>query len=379
MRKFLKITGWILGSIIFLLLCVVIWLQTDSGKNFVRARALSFLRNKLKTEVSIGRIDYGLPKVIALEDVMFKDQANDTLLAVHKLRINMNMLKLLSGKVVVSDLELDGMYAHAYRHIPDTNYNFTYIINAFAGDPAKKPTKQDVKNANDTSSSLSFDVNNVKLTNCHIRFDDSTGGTLLGVDLQELTLSLKKLDPSKLDFGIKRLAVTGLRTSFTQDTSYLPVKPKDTTTTAFHLSAKEIQLDKIVFTYKDNLHNFLFDLDLGHFFTKPDNIDIVGQKIDFARFDLDSTRVKIVMGKTSKVPPKIDTAVNTVVKEAGWRVNLDQVNIAAVNFKMDDESAPRQAYGMDYAHLDAQNLALNASNILYSSGHYFRPGKTPGG
>ncbi len=368
MRKFLKITGWILGGIIFLLLCVVVWLQTDSGKNFVRTRALSYLRNKLKTEVNIGRINYGLPKIIELEDVMFKDQANDTLLAVHKLRINMNMLKLISGKVEVMDLELDGVYAHAYRHIPDTNYNFTYIINAFAGNPDTKPAKQDVKKTTDTTkSSLAIDVNNVTLTNCHIRFDDSTGGTLLGVDLQNLTLSLKKLDLSKLDFGIKRLAVNGLHTSFTQDTSYLPIKPKDTVTTAFHLSAKEIELNKIVFTYNDKPRNFLFDLDLGHFFTKPDNIDVVGQKIDIAKLDLDSTQVRIVMGKTSRVPPKIDTAVKIVVHETGWRVNLDDVNLATVSFKIDNESVPHLAKGMDYAHLYAQGLALKAGGILYSS------------
>ena len=55
MRKFLKVVLYVIGSILVLLLAVIVWLNTDSGKNFVRTRAVAFLRNKLKTEVSIAR------------------------------------------------------------------------------------------------------------------------------------------------------------------------------------------------------------------------------------------------------------------------------------------------------------------------------------
>ena len=62
MRKVLKITLYTLGSILLLLILVVLWLNTRSGQNFVRNKAVDFLSNKLKTEVHIGRLGYGLPK-----------------------------------------------------------------------------------------------------------------------------------------------------------------------------------------------------------------------------------------------------------------------------------------------------------------------------
>ncbi|HYD23109.1 MAG TPA: hypothetical protein VEB40_16610, partial [Flavipsychrobacter sp.] len=98
MRKALKIGLYTLGSLLLLLILVVVLLNTPWGQDFVRKRAVAFLSEKLKTEVHIGKLGYGLPRVIFLEDVLFKDQAKDTLLAARKLRVNINMFKLMSGK-----------------------------------------------------------------------------------------------------------------------------------------------------------------------------------------------------------------------------------------------------------------------------------------
>lgn len=363
MRKFFKILGYIIGSIILILLGVVVWLQTPSGKNFVREKAVAFLRNKLKTEVYIGAINYRLPKMLELDNVLFKDQAKDTLLAAEKLRVDINMLALIRKKVVVQQIELVGLHAHIYRNAPDTNYNFTYIINAFVGAP-KQPTPQDLKKANDTSSSLSFNVDKINLDSIHVRFDDITGGTKLSLDLDQLRLSLKKIDPSKMDFGIKKLAVTGLRGSFMQDTSYLPPKVDTTPAPEFHIAAEEIKIDQSSFTYGNKLSKFLFDIDLGNLLLKPKNIDISKEIIDLKDLKLANTAVKIWMGKTSQ---KTTTAAAADTASSNWRVTLTTGNLESVSFKMDNENSPRQKTGIDYMHLDAKNLNLSAEDLLYSS------------
>jgi translocation and assembly module TamB len=101
MKRALRITLYILGGILVILLGVVVWLNTDSGKNFLKNRAVAFLEEKLKTEVRIEKLDYRLPEMVELQEVLFRDQAKDTLLAVRRLRMDINMLKLLSNKVEV--------------------------------------------------------------------------------------------------------------------------------------------------------------------------------------------------------------------------------------------------------------------------------------
>src|SRR6185312_2376545 len=152
MRKVLKVFLYILGGIFVLLIGVIIWLNTPYGKNFVRARVVAFLRGKLKTEVYINELGYGLPKYVVLKGVLFKDQAKDTLLAVQELKIDLDMLKLIHKQVDVQQLLLNGVHAHVYRNAPDTDFNFSYIITAFTG---KKDT---TKKKDTSSSSMSIDL-----------------------------------------------------------------------------------------------------------------------------------------------------------------------------------------------------------------------------
>src|ERR1700748_141266 len=94
MRKALKFVAWTIGSLLLLLILAIVFLNTPWGQNFVRGRAEAFLRSKLKTELHIGHLGYGLPKYIVLEDVLFKDQSNDRLLDVQELKIEIAMLHI---------------------------------------------------------------------------------------------------------------------------------------------------------------------------------------------------------------------------------------------------------------------------------------------
>ncbi len=112
MRKFLKITLWIIGSLIFLLLGIVVCIDTPWGQNFIRGKAEAYLNNKIKTEVRIGHFGLGFPKFVVLKDVFFRDQNRDTLLLVGELKVDINMLKLLHKEVDVQQLLLTGVHSH---------------------------------------------------------------------------------------------------------------------------------------------------------------------------------------------------------------------------------------------------------------------------
>lgn len=365
MRKAFKIFLYIIGGIFLLLILAVVWLNTNWGKNFVRERALAFLRGKLKTEVQIGELGYGLPKYIVLKDVLFKDQANDTLLAVGNLRVNVNMLRLLSNTLDVQNLTLESVYANIHRKAPDTNFNFTYIINAFAGN-STEPQAPDTAAKDTSGSGFTINVDKVEFNDIHAKFDDYTGGTRLVVDLEHLMLNMKKIDLDEMDFRVKKLAVKGLRTIFLQDTSYLPETPDTSEASDFKIAADDIDLQNIFFRYADNTDAFLMDIDLGRLQNETKIFDLKKELVDVEKLSLEQTTVKIVMGKHSPVPEKADSLADTL-DETNWRVLASKLELDNVNFIMDDENSPRQPYGIDYSHLDIRNLALNTEDILYTA------------
>jgi hypothetical protein len=364
MHKVLKTIGYILGSIFILLLLLIIFLNTRYAKHLIRDKAVAFLRKKLKTEVYIGELGYGLPKMVVLKDVLFKDQARDTLLAAHELRVDIDMLKLLKKQVSISRVHLAGIHAHLYRNAPDTNFNFTYIINAFSG---SKPKKEKSKAVKDTSSApFVIDIRKLVLDDIHIRFDDYTGGTRLALDLDKLNLGIKKMDLDSLNFKLKDLSVSGLRTVFLQDTSYLPAKPDTgSSNPQFRLSADNIDLQHIAVHYGNDLNKMLFDLHLGKLELQPKLFDLAAQKAELDKLQLDSTQVKIVMGPTSDIPAKAHMVADTL-PQSNWHIIAHQLQLKGVNFAMDNDNEPRQKAGMDYAHLNVTKLALEANDILYT-------------
>lgn len=362
MRKFFKITGYIIGSIIVLLLGVVVWLNTNSGKRFVKDKAVSFLRKKLKTEVYVGNLGYALPKMIVLEDVLIKDQQKDTLLAVRKLKVDISMLKLINSNVDIQELRLEGVHANIYRNAPDTNFNFSYIVQAFASDKKKE---EEPEKPEDTTATLTIHADRVMFNDIHLKFDDYTGGSRFAMDLEHLDLRVKDIDLDEMKYDVKSLTVRGLNTVFIQDTSYLPEKPEDTTASKpFHISADELNLERVAFKFEDVLGKFLFDINVGKLLVHPRKIDLPTQFIDIKDFALNDTRVRIRIGT---VAAKDSIAADTTASPLKWRVFANSLALNRVFFAMDDDTKPRQPYGMDYSHLDLQNLMLDAADVVYTT------------
>lgn len=363
MRKVFKVILIIIGIILLLLVGVVVYLNTPGGQNFVRGRAEAYLNSKLKTEVKIGHLGYGLPKYIVLDDVLVRDQQKDTLLSVGELKIDINMLQLLHKEISVQQLVLRGVHSHIYRNAPDTTFNFSYIITAFTGNKPKDPNK-----AKDTTKSapLKIDLDKVKLDDIHLRYEDRTGGTVFGMNLEHLDLNMKKVDLDKMSFHIKELNLAGLQTTFEQDTSYLPKQPKDTGKTKLTLIADNVKLQRIGFQYNDALNKFLFGLKLGGLKLQLNKFVLQDNEVDLKKLALTNTDIELTMGKNTSPPAPVDTIIKKDTTE-GWHAKAEDIELVHVNYKMDNENEVRQPKGIDYAHLDVKDLALKLRDLSYTS------------
>ena len=135
-RIALKTILWIIASIIFLVLLIVILIQVPAVQNFAKDKAVTFLQGKIHTKVKIGHISLGLPKLIILDDVYFEDQKKDTLIAGEKLKVDVSLFKLLDHKLEINEINLQGITTNISRGA-DSAFNFDYIIKAFAGEQKK--------------------------------------------------------------------------------------------------------------------------------------------------------------------------------------------------------------------------------------------------
>ena len=115
--KWLRLTVVIISSILLLFIIAVICLQTSAVKNYIRNKAVSYLQNKIGTEVRIGKLDYHLPHSIELSDVLLIDQRKDSLLYGQLLRVDINMFKLIMGNISISEIELKSIKVNISRKL----------------------------------------------------------------------------------------------------------------------------------------------------------------------------------------------------------------------------------------------------------------------
>src|SRR5690606_8243318 len=117
--------------------------------------------------------------MLVLEGVYFEDQLGDTLLAGEKLKVDISMLKLLNNTVEISQIDLQGITAKINRRLPDSAFNFDYIIQAFVTEP-EEPTPPD------STAPMKFNLGDVNLDRIRFVYHDEVMGMAAAVNLNHL-------------------------------------------------------------------------------------------------------------------------------------------------------------------------------------------------
>ena len=187
-RKSLKIVFWIITSIILLFILIALSLNIPAVQNFVKDKAITYLKNKTKTEVSLESIKIALPKDVVLNRFYIEDLKGDTLLYAEKLQVDISLFKLLKNTVEVNNIELKTIRANVKRINPDTAFNFSFLVDAFMSEEKKDPKKDT------TSAPLKFRIDKVLFTDIGITYKDDVAGNDVKLYLGEFKTKIKDFD-----------------------------------------------------------------------------------------------------------------------------------------------------------------------------------------
>ncbi len=376
-RLFLKIVLWLIVSVIALVLLVVVLIQVPAVQNFVKDKAVSYLEGKIHTPVRIGHISLGLPKLIVLDDVYFEDQKKDTLLAGEKLKVDISLLKILDNQIEINEVNLQGITSHINRTLPDSAFNFTYIIKAFASEQKKAP------DPNDTAS-MKFSINKINLDRIKIKYNDAVSGNDVAFNLGHFDTNIKDFDLDKMKFTVPKITLSDVNAKVIQHeiTSVKTASTPDTASSKplnYDLKLGILDLSKIKVDYLNETSALKTKVDLGKFLVELDSIDLKNQRVVIKNIELNQTKallstgrpstaatIKTTVKEASKAAVDKDTTTKTKAEEKGWTVKLGKVAFADNDIRYDNNASKPVARGIDYMHLDLKGLNVNADDILYS-------------
>jgi len=373
-RISLKVLLWFLGIIIGLTILLFILINIPSVQNFAVKKVVSYLETKIGTPVSLNKVSLKLPKLLVLEGVYFEDQSRDTLIAGDTLLVDINLFKLLDNKVEINELDFRGITANINRTLPDSAFNFDYIIRAFT-------TEQVEEESDDTASVMAFSIDKINLDRIRLNYKDDVIGTNADFYLGHLDTRIKTFDMQNMRFEVPKLTINGITTAVKQwkvataedipSTAALGVEKvvgEEASMPDFKLG--EADLKNINIVYDDEASAMDAKVKFKHMVLNFNDLDLRKEKIDIKKFLLEESDSQITFRKPTD-DQDAETAANssadsTLEQSMNWIVIAADIDLIDTKVLFDDNTAPRLKKGLDYAHMNISDLNLDLEKLYFS-------------
>lgn len=325
----------------------------------MKNQLVSFLAKKLDTKITVGSIDYSLPKWIKLKDIYVEDQKKDTLLYGGALGLDISMLKLINGEIDISKVSLENIVGKLNRPATDSVFNYQFIIDAFVVSDKPKTVKED-------TSGLKLTLKELILRNVRFSMNDAYAGSTMNAYVKDARITTKTFQPDKLKFFIDEFDVDGV--SFTMNTfkgtmipdSVLVIDTANAQEKGLFVSGNKLRLRNAYVNIDDQISGLHYENNVGNF--RMTNVFFnLSQSIGTAdNIVIDSSNFVFKSALASKA--KIDTIITNTPP---WFFKAANLSINNTNLKYDDVNKPA-AEGLDFGHLQISSLTAGVNNFLFS-------------
>lgn len=322
-------------TVIIILLIVIFLVQTPFVQDIIRGKAEKYLSRKLNTRVGIGKLRIQFPETILLSNIYVGDRQKDTLLSVGLIHVEMDMWALLHNRLDIHELQIAECTIAIRRQLPDTTFNYQFIVDAFSGSREKEPV------AGKASKPMIISMQSILLDKIRVVYDDRVSGNDVEAWLGHSEVSMLRSDPSA----------------------------------SSPLTLGQIDLEQSRLDYRNMASALYVNVQEGRLFAAIKEFNPDQSRITVSELRLDSTTTAVHMGKHGGSIPMARGAVAAMPaarsagtdSSGGWQIFAGILRLNGDNFRYDDDNQPRQPRGMDYAHLKVDQLTLQANRMQYNN------------
>ncbi len=354
--KIAKISGWILLSVVLLIVVAFFLVRLPSVQNLIVQKAVTYLSDKIGTKVRIEKIYLTFPKKVVVTGIFLEDQAHDTLASVGKLSIDTDLWGLLHNKIALNEIGLESTVARLTRAKRDSAFNFDYIPKAFA---SESPTAPDT-----VSKPWIISLKKVRVAQANVQFLDSLGGTFARSRIGVLNIDMDEFDLDRSVFKAGEVLLTNVNGSFTQ----LPQSPSPasantgTNDSLPQISFRDLRFEKVKFTYTADHQVLNFNSDKTILRAKA--IDLVHQALDLSEITLENTFIQLnILKAVIRNPPHPDTAQSSDFVLSPWKVEVARLDLSQIGIQYYDFNQPALKGSIDFNHLWISALDFHVRNI----------------
>ena len=353
--------------IIFLVAGFLLFLHTATGKSMVRSKVQDYLQQKWKTKVWIGKIDYSLPNWIALERVVILDRQMDTMLNGGRIYVGVKLLKLLSNTVDVTGVHLENINLHCHREAGDSVFNFQFILDAFAPSGNKVEVKP-------KGSPMQLSLRKLTLNNVRLNFSDQKQQLYFSTIINDLSCFPELLYPERKvyrfnDLVLRNTHVIMVDSAAEGSRNQNSIKNRGNPASLL-LSLNTLRLHNVFFSYKQPLLKTDYTFHIDSLQLSHASLDLSGQRVSAENVHLSNSAVKLLAWVPARSIPKKAKETSLTNPQNKWKFSIEAISLRNNSFVYNNVAVPR-VKGLDYQHINAQNINLQTRKSSFDSSGFF--------
>ncbi len=204
LRKIAKVGLFVFLGIAVLNVLLYLLLLIPAVQQSVLQFALNRIRPVIKTEVRIDRIQLRLFNHVRFEGVYLEDKSGDTLFYAKEFSADLDTWQLFQNKVMVKGISLNDFALNISKRNPDSDYNYQFLIDAFASQDTTKKG----------SSKMMVSIDDIHIRKGRFRMDTKSepetpnefNVSHIALSNLEAKLSLPSVASEKLDIQVSKLS-----------------------------------------------------------------------------------------------------------------------------------------------------------------------------
>ncbi len=366
--KLLKILAWIIAGLIVLFVSLVLVIRSPSGQQFIINKATNYASGKTNTVVEIEKLYLTFDGNLMVKGVYLEDEKGDTLIYSELLEVSVALLPLIQGEIInVNYVNWSGLRASVNRTAPEGDFNFRFLINAFANaDTTRVPTEPA---ENPATPSPQIKIVHVKLSDIDLSYDDEILGMKTSLQLAELNLEMEELDLENMIFGVDELIISRSNVNYLQYAALPTSEPSATDTSASPLPQiyiNDLQINELAAVYESKPDSLLLDANIGHFNLALSLADLENQIIKLSEIGLSGST--IAFSDLSMAPADTNQVASTErlpFEWPNWEISVESIELDDNAFSLTTSSELSQKNVFDQSHIALSKLNLALSDLQY--------------
>lgn len=331
----------------------------------MRDTAVSYLRKKLGSPVSIQEFRMKGFTVVTLKGVSLEDRRHQPLLYSGSLKIRYELLPLLRGELVIHNLQWRDVRVNLYRGPADTAFNDQFILDAFGEGAAQTDTSSG-------GSSFTYRLDSIQLSAFSVQFNDAPGGVTARLNFDTIGVRPALIAPERMHFSVHDLLVRGLHGVVRIGTSHLPADttagaPEGTSSPLPVLAFGKIAVQQSDLLFEDTPGGFGATDTLGSVIVGGLRADLATRRISADSLVMagvySAIRLSGVRDTSFEAPSRPDTA------SGGYAIRGGLISLRDTRFRMDElgEPATHYKHAIDFNHLFVDSLDAGMRDVVFSA------------